>query len=1743
MDVVACSSFVGQDIAYIDSERFAHATARGLCIYDAVKGPREMIWRHEQGLLCFAADVDSSLLVFSGQTSEQLEMVKVTEAGNGPSTPLPNPCKCAFINLAISSEAQKLYGLSGMVDHRLVIWSLDKAPKVLVAHKLDVICRKVAVNPVDANLACVYGADGLRLLTLYDVFGQMSLQVDQVREAALDGQTPATGDDINVGERFTTDIAFCTWLPHNRILVVFSSGDVYEVSVDSKLGRPLGRFMDPVIKGPKHEVALQATCAVLTISHLIIGTVDGFVCWFPLDKLLQQSPAVGEGSYFKCPAQILKVHALISSLVVDPNRAQLIIGTSDGQIFKAPVDVESPPEAEKGNDQDKDETASADLQAKLEYKKIRAENIGNDVSGGIILCSKFATMGVKKITSKAKASLTFLMMGSHDGVLNIWRHTAASVDSGIGGTGIRRSAPRMMKEILSLRTKSESLAESDRAVCAIDVVPWKSHTLFVYLGLTSGQIEVWKIEATENDEDDVKDGAEHESKLVEDDEGSCVVRLESSFQLKSKVFNSAISNFAVLQFGGIDAETRVVVSSSDDQLMYVFSAIRDNQLALGQVLSVLDLKQSVPMCLTVAEDCMAAFSSDGTICCYPADASSLITSHAVSFQSCGQIQLVATSSVARIAVAVNVSGWAWYLQLDAPKPVSRASFSGVKPLEHPDLVSTLAFSPNGEVFVTGCINGIVTLWKIDLETLDVYQTNQVALHSTVITCMAFSPNSTSLFTSSVDGSSFILAVGKLVAKPTAKQAAQGLQVTTPAKPENVQYTVSDSTTEHSAMLTLREFMQAEQDKELKAAHKFKCMGISAAVQEIHHRLSILIKQNAERSELEQLSLEDFVVDLEKKQSLELKNKDNVTQLRGKYALRQRWLELLAARLKNLTWDAASESSVPLKPFTGMVEVDAIESEGVSSFPITRLTSKEEMMLTRLKRLRALEVRCMKRGSEPGNIRHIRGSAFFRCAWYLSLKGCMPDVSWIVNDGQCWPLQRSFEESNSVVGAVPSNGAAASGSGNAKGEVDPSSGANRDTAMEDDEDASVLSHEDYYDINETELLNLIYAPETVRTIVQKRNQILFLKEIVRKIMERFNEVFAQLQREKDDAIQFITTRNDRIAAVLEELHQSDKVWAPSWTNVERRGSAIEVSPHEMVAEPYESEEVRLTRLREAEEKALKQQSDEQQLERERALVDMMHGTLEIKRDVFAEALLLQRPPWMDTLTPAEMSDAQLKEYEIYQNKLRELQEEQAHYRKTLEQEMKKLRVEITDCCKAFNDKVEALNKLKILANKEVFAQEIYIVRISCSMVKADHLRANCKRNDNRLQDLRKDRAEIKARNERINRNVEELKARIGAVQEEEKNMDKAFRRDLQNLCNNTFDQESLKIFTSLYRKRMYPRGGFSSSLDNYGDQSEIDVSASASHRFRRSVKDASSSRRQTGKNSSRRAGGDMNATKGAKNRMRSSRNVSSSAMGGGKDTTAANLGPMQQAAQALLNTEVDNTSAIKAKDPYFEAVVAKQKMKKVTEAQIPLLNPLSMELDCPEGFVVDQFSWSKLQELRNARIEKEIEAKLLSIDQAEVRSKMAMLELEENKLNAQVNDTRQARDSTVSQLHNTETNLDVMVTLLQGQDEVDRDAVATEYASALLFPVEVIAKYNARIKELGGEKISVLAKTKVFRRKINLISWEAKHQGLQAKHFEAYYTDLQLFRVTRDLQKVILEGESAYNQKVVEIVALLCRLLQ
>jgi hypothetical protein len=194
-------------------------------------------------------------------------------------------------------------------------------------------------------------------------------------------------------------------------------------------------------------------------------------------------------------------------------------------------------------------------------------------------------------------------------------------------------------------------------------------------------------------------------------------------------------------------------------------------------------------------------------------------------------------------------------------------------------------------------------------------------------------------------------------------------------------------------------------------------------------------------------------------------------------------------------------------------------------------------------------------------------------------------------------------------------------------------------------------------------------------------------------------------------------------------------------------------------------------------------------------------------------------------------------------------------------------------------------------------------------------------------------------------------------------------------------------------------------------------------------------------------------------------------------------------------------------------------------------------DLPEGFVMDnlQFVFSKVQELRLAKLEKEIEAKKLQLRYGELKGRLDIMHAEELILEANMRSSRSNKEELTAGLRALGQDLEVVVVLKQGQDEANNDAIVTDYNDATIMPVSVVQRFNARIKELGRDRIAMLTKIKTFRRKINLVDWEAKHLSLECRHLEEYYTDLQLFRVTRELQQILREGSDAERTKVCALV--------
>lgn len=1696
-----------------------------------------MHWKMESGLTCFAACLETQCLAMTPAFPNNNDIILVNSGDQTVKTVLNNPTQVPMTHLCFSREGDKLFGISDTTDHQLLVWSITgNVSRLLLTKKLPQTSVRCLVNPCNANHLCLFGDDGAIVGIMNEVLGVYSIKFDVIDLES--GLVNLAGDSLKV-----LTLKFVVWTPQNRLLVADKSGSLFEFRIESLRTRYIGQLSVPDKKG--FSVAVRPTCVALSVHSLIVGTDTGVIYWFPILTLMPTSDDESMVD-IQAPIQMCAISNAASSLSMDQNFLTLIVGTVAGEVFKVAVD---PAESDFGKtDQDQDLLSSpyggADV-GKLQrpVETVHPVRLGSDAhNGGVMLCSRHITIDVQKYSARSRSSLSMFVTGSHKGSLLFWRYSSQVVDNMVVGGGIRRSAPRALKSVFQLLLggpQDSAGAVGGSAICAIELVPLPmKHAKLLLVGCEDGSVEVWTLEAQENEDEDARDSAAEEKsgyslRLIEDDEGSCLVRLEARKIFHIKLFQNPVSQFLAFPVSIIEKDQhllKLAVAAEADPHVYFITALKDDQIAISKgVDSFLTVDQSQALrSMTWVDNILYLFCENGDILLYQTrDVEIPQLKHRMECGLCDIVEGSLTASTTSVVVLSNSPQMhICSLQSINDEQVQFRAF------DHSDIVVVTSHAPNGRYFATGCVDGSVYVWKIDVDTEEVSQANKLKPHADAVSALVFSSDSSMLMTTGIDGSCFVLTLdkpttkgpnrnGSIKASFMQEEGPQYLSEILPEKPL-VPEKEQNHQQQQQQQLTWMEQKELEKAKDLKSRHKFKAMGISAAINEIGQRLRVLIAQNDERTELERMERSEFVIDVKRQEELVLGNNETVSLMRRLYKQKNLCDELRAARIRSKCWDQMEVKAVALLPL--FPTADASLKQGVTTFSIQKYTTAQLATLNKVKRLRGMEVRA-QRSEEHGAVSRISGTPYYRCAWFTALAGCPQSVSWISNDGTRWPISDKVADlltgDRTVEGAVV---AVAAGK-------DSKSGPETVVAEVDDEEGSVDSRE-LSEIDLNNVLNLLYPPQAVRTQVQKRTQIVLLKEVTRLIKLKFNEQLEKLRREKGDIIGSIDSRNMRMRAILEDLHQREDLFSPALANMEVAGSSIVVESSELRTRPYESEANKQARLREEEEKRLRDLANDKEDVKGRALEEMMHGTLEVKRDVFAEASAFTKPEWMDTLTTGEMNEAQLKEYDAYVTKLKALQEEQANYRKSLEQEMKRLKNEVSELCKAYDEKVSDLACLKVLVHREVFSHEIYMARLACNMAKTEQTWKFLRKSEEQVQSLRTDRAELRRSIEHLSSQLEDMKGKINAIQEEERQMDKTFRRDLQNLCNNTFDQDALKVLTQLYRQRSYPRGGYEASAENYGDQSEADASASASKNNRRS-KDGSARGGKHSKSQSKRGGGgggmnssstnDVNKTK---QRLKASKGGASAGGGvGGKDS---NLGPMQQAAQALRSSEETN---YKDKDPYYEALLELEKQKVMQEAQIPILSTQSIELDCPEGFDIDQFSWSKLQELRTARIEKEIEGKVLSIEFSKLKQKLEHLDTEESVLATCISDIKSSRDVAVNALTDLDANLDIIVRLRQGQDEVDKDAVVTDYSDALLLPVSVLSKYNVRIKELGREKISVLSKIKLFRRKINLIDWEAKHHGLEARHYEAYLTDLQLFRVTRELQKVIREGSDATQTKV------------
>ncbi|XP_078480939.1 cilia- and flagella-associated protein 43-like, partial [Lampetra planeri] len=249
---------------------------------------------------------------------------------------------------------------------------------------------------------------------------------------------------------------------------------------------------------------------------------------------------------------------------------------------------------------------------------------------------------------------------------------------------------------------------------------------------------------------------------------------------------------------------------------------------------------------------------------------------------------------------------------------------------------------------------------------------------------------------------------------------------------------------------------------------------------------------------------------------------------------------------------------------------------------------------------------------------------------------------------------------------------------------------------------------------------LYDQVSLQTIEQMINQIILLQDVTHKLKTAFNAEFDVVHRQKLQEINRLRDRNTQIRDIMLELGIKGDLWEPDVTASEKPEKLFTVDDSEIKVEKYLSPEKRKEEERKKleEERRLAAKRDNI---REKALDDMMDGSLEMKKDGF---LLKEVPPPEFSLTKphTDWSEEERKEYKEYEKKAEELNVEKEKYKKSLEVEMKKLQAATKDATERFDETFKRLFENKIKYEMAVQQEELKITHLAYS-VRMDEVMGN------------------------------------------------------------------------------------------------------------------------------------------------------------------------------------------------------------------------------------------------------------------------------------------------------------------------------------------------------------------------------------------------------------------------------------
>ena len=331
--------------------------------------------------------------------------------------------------------------------------------------------------------------------------------------------------------------------------------------------------------------------------------------------------------------------------------------------------------------------------------------------------------------------------------------------------------------------------------------------------------------------------------------------------------------------------------------------------------------------------------------------------------------------------------------------------------------------------------------------------------------------------------------------------------------------------------------------------------------------------------------------------------------------------------------------------------------------------------------------------------------------------------------------------------------------------------------------------------------LLYSPFQLYTRMRKKNQIVLLQSLIRSVKIGFNAQFQKLLDTRNEILGVIDEKNESIKEKQEELKMDPKVFEHVCHVLEDPSQVLKVDESRITVEKFltkaERAELEAKRLKEEERLRLLNADDSGP----RALVEMMNGTLEVKKDTFN--LLteqLEREEWMD-LPPDQLTEDQRFKLKEFEEKEKKHNEDIERIRKLMENELKKLQKDVKDQRDKFDEKLDEVFKLRLETEQEIFQQELIIVRISLSLLQE-------LKNHDELSVVKKAAVDIQSGVDVLRNDIGEFDCKVTYLNSEISNLvdnNKQLDTNFKKLFEATDNPELINKLKNIFRKGALRKG--------------------------------------------------------------------------------------------------------------------------------------------------------------------------------------------------------------------------------------------------------------------------------------------------------------------------------------------------